>query len=55
MELDFLECGISQLDNYRTHMFETFGKLEILDGTDKNGDEVEEEVIDLFLKFFIKL
>jgi hypothetical protein len=26
-------------------LFETFSKLEILDGTDKNGEEVEEEVL----------
>ena len=35
-------------------MFETFAKLEILDGTDKNGDEVEEEVI-IQILFFVYL
>jgi acidic leucine-rich nuclear phosphoprotein 32 family protein B len=42
-ELDFIDCPISSLKEYRDKMFQLFQGLEILDSVDKEGNLVEDE------------
>jgi len=42
-ELDFIDCPISNLKEYREKMFELFQGLEILDSVDRDGNLVEDD------------
>ena len=42
-ELDFLECPLFSLQNYREKIYETFSSLEILDSIDKDGNVVDDD------------
>jgi hypothetical protein len=41
--IDFENNEVAKLSNYKTHMFTLLPQLEVLDGFNKNGEEVESE------------
>jgi Leucine-rich repeat (LRR) protein len=42
-ELDFIDCPVSNLPEYREKLFQMFQNLEILDSVDRDGNLVEDE------------
>ena len=42
-ELDFIECPIFNMQNYREKIYEMFPSLEILDSIDKDGIVVDND------------
>ena len=44
--IDLENNEVAKLSNYKTHMFSLLPQLEVLDGYNKNGEEVESEESD---------
>jgi hypothetical protein len=44
--IDLVNNEVAKLSNYKTHMFTLLPQLEILDGFNKAGEEVESEESD---------
>lgn len=41
--LDLYSCPVTELPNYKEKMYEMFPKLQVLDGFDRSGHEVDED------------